>query len=190
MENPNSVFRKMFAWFVTKYGCTSAEDRAANRNAMALEWHPSQGFELLVARLFRGATFANLAKYPIPDDDIVDIGIRVLHCTGLFAKEYKAWITRGNNAKNLMNFAVFHAFWETAVNIAAFTATPASQHRYSMAATEDDASTTLLTDAVNNFGVAYAATQESLQSSNATISAMQGQLQMLCNMIGNQPLPA
>jgi len=42
-----------------------------------------------------------------------------------------------------------------------------------MSATEDDASTTSLTDAVNNFGVAYAATQESLRSNNATISAMQ-----------------
>ena len=128
MENPNSVFCKMFAWFVTKYGRTSAEDCAANCNAMALDWHPLQGFELLVARLFRGATFANLAKYPIPDDNIVDIGIRVLHRTGLSAKEYKAWITRGDNTTNLMSFTAFRAFWETAVNIAAFTATPGSQH--------------------------------------------------------------
>ena len=152
---------------------------------MALDWHPSQGFELLVARLFCGATFANLAKYPIPDDDIVDIGIRVLHRTGLFAKEYKAWITLGDDATNSMSFAAFRAFWETAVNIAAFTATPASQHGYGMAAAKDNALTTLLTDAVNNFGIVYAATQESLRSSNASISAMQGQLQMLCNMIGN-----
>ena len=88
MENPNSVFREMFAWFVTKYGCMSAEDRAANRNTKGLEWHPLQGFELLVVHLFRGATFANLARYPIPDADIVDIGICVLHHTGLFAEEY------------------------------------------------------------------------------------------------------
>jgi len=91
MENPNSVFCEMFSWFVTKYGRMSAEDRTAN-HAMGLEWHPLQGFELLVACLFRGATFANLAKYPIPDADIVDIRIRVLHCTGLFAEDYKAWI--------------------------------------------------------------------------------------------------
>ena len=189
MENPNSVFCEMFSWFVTKYGRTSAEDRAANRNAMGLEWHPLQGFELLVACLFRGATFANLARYPIPDADIVDIGIRVLHRTGLFAEEYKAWITRGDDATNSMDFAAFRTFWESAVNIAAFTATPASQHGYGMSATEDDASTTSLTDAVNNFGVAYAATQESLRSNNATISAVQGQLQMLCNTLGKQPPP-
>ena len=95
---------------------------------MGLEWHLLQGFELLVARLFCGATFANLAKYPIPNADIVNIGIRVLHRTGLFAKEYKAWITRGDNATNTMDFAAFCTFWDSAVNIAAFTATPASQH--------------------------------------------------------------
>jgi hypothetical protein len=149
IKNPNSVFREMFAWFVTKYGRTSAEDRAANRNAMALDWHPLQGFELLVARLFHGATFANIARYPIPDDDIVDIGIRVLHRTCLFAKEYKVWITRGDDVTNLMSFAAFRTFWEMAVNIAAFTATPASQHGYGMAAAEDDVSTTSLTDDVS-----------------------------------------
>ncbi len=69
----------MFAWFVAKYGCTSADDREANCTAMAVEWHPSQGFELLVARLFRGATFANLAKHPNPNDGIVDIGVCVIH---------------------------------------------------------------------------------------------------------------
>jgi hypothetical protein len=46
MENPNSVFCKMFAWFVAKYGRTSGDDRKAHRTAMALEWHPSQGFDL------------------------------------------------------------------------------------------------------------------------------------------------
>jgi hypothetical protein len=93
MENPNSVFCKMFAWFVTKYGRTSADDCKANCSAMALEWHPLQGFKLLVARLFRGAMIVNLAKHPIPNDDIVDISIRVIHHTGLFAEEYKTWIT-------------------------------------------------------------------------------------------------
>jgi hypothetical protein len=114
MENPNSVFCKMFAWFVAKYGCTSVNDCKANRTAMALEWHPSQGFELLVVHLFRGATFANLAKHPIPDDDTVDIGIRVIHRTGLFAEEYKAWITRGNNPTNNMDFAAFRFFFQLA----------------------------------------------------------------------------
>ena len=45
-------------------------------------------------------------------------------------------------------------------------------------------------DAVSNFGTAYAATQESLQSNTANIMAIQGKLQMLCQAIGNnQPPP-
>jgi hypothetical protein len=63
IENPNSIFCKVFAWFVAKYCCTSADDREANRTAMALEWHPSQGFKLLVKCLFWGATFTNFGKH-------------------------------------------------------------------------------------------------------------------------------
>jgi hypothetical protein len=66
MENPNLVFCEMFAWFMAKYGRTSADDREANRTTMALEGHPSQGFKHLFVRLFRGATFANLASIPFP----------------------------------------------------------------------------------------------------------------------------
>jgi hypothetical protein len=64
---------------MAKYGRTSMDDRKANRTAMALKWHPLQRFELLVTRLFRGATFPNLAKHPIPNDDIINIGIRLIH---------------------------------------------------------------------------------------------------------------
>ncbi len=187
MENRNSVFCEMFAWFVAKYGCTSTDDPKANCIAMALEWHPSQGFELLVTRLFRGDTFANLTKHHIPDDDIVDINIRIIHQTGLFAEEYKAWIMHGNNPTNDMDFAAFHSFWETTVKIASFTATPALQHGYGMNTVEDNPSATYLTVTVSNFGVAYTAMQESLPNNNTSINAMQGQIQMLCNAFGNQP---
>jgi hypothetical protein len=187
MENPNSVFCEMFAWLVVKYGRTSVDDRKTNCTTMALEWNPSQGFELLVTCLFQGATFANLAIHPIPDDDIVDIGICIIHQTGLFAEEYKAGITRGDNPTNDMDFAVFRSFWETAIYIVSFTATLALQHGYGMNAVEDDPSATYLTDAASNFGVAYATTQESLHNNNTLINAMQGQIQMLCNALGNQP---
>ncbi len=73
---------------------------------------------------------------------------------------------------------MFKSFGENAVQIAAFTAVLASQHGYGMAATDEDA-TASLTDAVSNFGMAYAATQESLQSNTANIMAIQGQFQML-----------
>jgi hypothetical protein len=75
------------------------------------------------------------------------------------------------------------------VNIASFTATLASQHGYGMNAIDNDQSATYLnlTNAVSNFGAAYATTQERLCNNNALINAMQGQIQMLCNALGNQP---
>jgi len=54
MMDLNAVFRQCFDWFVTTYGLTSAEDRETNRTAMAADWHPSMGFEVLTSRLFRG----------------------------------------------------------------------------------------------------------------------------------------
>jgi hypothetical protein len=116
---------------------------------------------------------------PITNKDTVDIGICVLNRTGLFTEENKPWILQGDIDNNAIDFAAFKSFWENAVQIAAFTSVPASQHDYSMAATCDDASASL-TDVVSNFGTAYTATQESLQSNMAKIMAIQGQLQMLC----------
>jgi hypothetical protein len=75
MMDPNAVFHH------TKYGHTSAEDRETNCTAMAADWHPSMGFEVLTSCLFRGVTFASLSGHPITDKDTVDIGVRVLNCT-------------------------------------------------------------------------------------------------------------
>ncbi len=189
MMDPNAVFRQCFDWFVTKYGRTSTKDHEANRVAMAADWHPLMGFEVLTSRLFCGVTFASLLGHPITDNDTVDIGGCVLNCTGLFAEEYKTWILRDNNTNNAIDFAGFKSFWENAVQIAVFTSVPESQHSYGMAATDNNA-TASLTDAIFNFGTAYAATQESLRSNMANIMAIQGQLQMLYQAIGNgQPPP-
>ena len=92
MMEPNTAFRQSFDWFVTKYGRTSAKDHEANRTAMAADWHPSMGFEVLTSCLFCGVTVASLSGHPITDKDTVDIGVRVLNRTGLFAEEYKTWI--------------------------------------------------------------------------------------------------
>ena len=88
------------------------------------------GFEVLTSRLFRGVTFASLSGHPITDKDTVDIGVHVLNRTGLFGEEYKARILRGNDPNNAIDFAAFKSFWENAVQIASFTAVPASNHGY------------------------------------------------------------
>jgi hypothetical protein len=88
MMDPNAVFHQCFDLFVIKYRCTLAEDLKTNCTAMAANWHPSMGFEVLTLRLFRGITFASLSGHPITNNDTVNIIIHVLNCTGLIAKEY------------------------------------------------------------------------------------------------------
>jgi uncharacterized membrane protein YgcG len=189
MMDPNPVFRQCFDWFIVKYRCTLAEDHKTDHMAMAADWHPSMGFEVLTLRLFHGVTFTSLSGHPITDNDTVNIGVRILNRTGLFAKEYKTWILSGNNSSKTNNFAAFKSFWESSVQIAAFTSVPASQHGYGMDATKQDPESFM--NAVSNFGTAYATTQESLRSTAANIASMEGQIQMLCQAIGaGQPPPA
>ena len=77
MENPNSVFREMITWFVTKYGRMSAEDRAAlatrlvasltaPRSKKSPTWKPEEN-PMPEARNFTKeelASWARLAKVP------------------------------------------------------------------------------------------------------------------------------
>jgi hypothetical protein len=103
MMNPIIVFQQFFDWFVIKYRCTLAKDRDSreiNWMAIAANWHPSMGFEVLTLHLFCGVTFASLSGHPIMDKDTIDIGMRALNCTGLFLEEYKTWILRGNKPAN------------------------------------------------------------------------------------------
>ena len=78
MKQPNMVFLHMFDWFITKYGKTMSEDREENRQRMAADWHPYDGFEPLAMRLFIDASYASAACYPIDDGNAIDIGLRVI----------------------------------------------------------------------------------------------------------------
>jgi hypothetical protein len=152
--------------------------------AMAANWHPLMGFEVLTLRLFCCVTFASLSGHPITNKDRINIGIHALNHTGLFPKEYKMWILHGNDASKMNDFVFFKTFCENAVQTAALTAIPGSQHGYGTAVTDDDALAHLLMDAVSTFGTAYAATYESLRSNATNILAIQGQLQIHCQAVG------
>jgi hypothetical protein len=117
------------------------------------------GFEVLTLGLFCGITFASLSGHPITDKDVVNISVCILNHTGLLPKEYKMWILRCNNTSQTNHFVSFKTFLENAVQIVVFTAIPASQHEYGMAATNDNASAQSLTDELSNFGTAYTTTQ-------------------------------
>jgi hypothetical protein len=89
MKQPNTVFLHMFDWFIGKYGKTTTKDHEENRQSMAANWHPSDGFEPLMTRLFIGALYASAARYPMEERGIIDIGLRVIKCCGMYSKEYK-----------------------------------------------------------------------------------------------------
>ena len=78
LRKPNIVFVPMFKWLVQHYGTTTAEDRDANRQQMAADWHPGDGFNALTLRLFTCAAYTNATGYLIVDCNIVDIGICVI----------------------------------------------------------------------------------------------------------------
>jgi hypothetical protein len=59
---------------------------------VAANWQPTDGFEQLSTRLFLGASYASAARYPMEERDIINIGLRVIKCCGIYTEEYKVWI--------------------------------------------------------------------------------------------------
>jgi hypothetical protein len=88
----------MFDWFITKYGKITTEDREENRQRMAADWHPSDGLEPLVTRLFIGASYTSASRYPMDNHNVIDIGLRVIKQCGMYSEEYKNWIARKNES--------------------------------------------------------------------------------------------
>jgi hypothetical protein len=170
MASPNTVFLHMFDWFIKKYGTTTAEEREENRKRMAADWHPADGFEQLVTRLFLGAAYASAARYPMEDWDIVDIGLRVIKRCGMYAEEYKTWIGIDNAGQHAtppekQTLDTFKKFWANAINLVNQTSVPAMQHGYGMTTINDDGTIASYGESLANFGAAYAATQETVKIS-------------------------
>jgi hypothetical protein len=156
---------------------------------MAADWQPTNGFEQLITRLFLGASYASAARYPMEERNIIDIGLPVIKCCGMYAKEYKAWI----GIENKQTLDSFKGFWSNAITLVNQMSVPASQHGYGMAAMDNDGgSIALYSKSLANFGTAYAATQESVKSQADSISTIQVQvagLQQFCMAVGQQQPP-
>ena len=78
LREPNIVFVHLFLWSVNHYDKTTAKDREANRQGMAANWHPANGFDTLILCLFTSAVYASSASYRMNDIDIVDIGLCII----------------------------------------------------------------------------------------------------------------
>ncbi len=191
---PNLVFIDMFLWFVSHYGKTRSEDREANRQRMAVDWHPSDRFDHLVLQLFTGAAFASSAGYLMNKIDVIDIGLHVNKRCSMYTKEYKQWIACEAVCPRMdedMNY--FKEFWSSKIALFNQTAIPASLQGYGMAAINDnDSSVTSYGKSITNFGAAYAATQEFVKMQESSIASLQSQvnaMQQYCMALQSQPPP-
>jgi hypothetical protein len=126
--------------------------------------------------------------------DIVGIGLRIIKQCGLYAKEYKAWISREAVPPRIVKtFDTFKLFWAAKIMVVNQTAIPASMHGYRMAAVNNNDSVILYGKLIANFGAVYAATQESVKTQGLTIALMQAQLQAMQQYsmaLQQQPSPA
>jgi hypothetical protein len=190
MKQPNTVFLHMFDWFITKYGCTTTKNCKENWQRMAATWHPFKGFKPLATRLFNGASYASAACYPMDDHDFIDTGLHVIKRCGMYAKEYKNWISCENAVPPIVKtIDSFKEYWADAIALVNQTAVPGSQHGFGMTAMEDDASVAAYNDSLAYFGAAFAATQETMKIQADSLVAMQNQLSniQLCMNVGQQP---
>jgi hypothetical protein len=69
LRKPNIVFVNMFEWFVRHYGKTTAKVHDANRQRMATDWHPANGFDTLVLHLFTGVAYAGCTRNTMADNN-------------------------------------------------------------------------------------------------------------------------
>ncbi len=190
MKQPNTIFLHMFDWFITKYGHTTTNDCEEDWQRMATTWHPYEGFEPLATCLFISASYASAARYPIDDRDVIDIGLRVIKRCGMYAKEYKNWISHENGVPPIVEtINSFKEYWADAIALVNQTVVLASQHGYRMTAMDDDALVAAYNDSLANFGAAFTATQETMKNQANSLVTMQTQLSniQLCMNVGQQP---
>jgi hypothetical protein len=147
------VFVNIFVLFVNHYGKTTAEDHEVNRQCMAADWHPADGFDTLVLCLFTGVAFAGCTNFTMADRNIVNIGLHVIKWCGMYAEEYKAWIAHEAIRPRIVEtFDSFKTFWAAKIILVNQTTIPTSQYGYGMATTNNDNYAASYGESIANFG--------------------------------------
>ncbi len=191
MKQPNTVFLHMFDWFIGKYGKTMTKDREENQQRTAADWHPSDGFEPLATRLFSGMSYASAARYSTEERNIINIGLRIIKCCGMYSEEYKGGIVQENELLPVTKTVeTFKNYWSEAITLVNQMASPAVQHNYDMTAMDNDATGALYDKSIANFGTGYAANQETMKGQATSLALIQDQLANLhqfCMAISQQP---
>ena len=169
------------------------KDCEANRQRMAANWHPPNGFDTLILRLFAGAEYLSSAGCRMNNVNIVDIGLCIIKRCGMYGKEYKAWIACEAIRPHIVKTVdTFEMFWAPEITLVNQTTIPAGMHGYGMAAVNNNDSIISYGESITNFGAAYTAMQEVVNSQGMTIVSMQGQMQAMqqyCMVLGQQHPP-
>ena len=188
LRNPNTIFCDCFQYFLTQYGSTTADAPHANRERMAADWSPGDGFEALAERINTGMQYAVFSFHPIAERDVVDIAERVVTRCGIYTEEMKIWTQRdGASPNQLKTWRAFQEYWAKAIATCDdATSTAAGQHGFGLSAAADDVS---LDASINNFSAAHQHTQATiagLQNQNAALQAQQAaQLQQFTQTMNN-----
>jgi hypothetical protein len=127
----------------------------------------------------------------LDNQDVITIGLCIIKYCGMYAKEYKNWISHENTVPPIIEMInSFKEYWADTIAFVNQTAVLAFQHGYGMTAMDNDALVLSYGDLLVNFGATYAATQETMKSQADSLVAVQNQLakiQQFCMAVGQQP---
>ena len=82
-RNPNTSFMD-YQWFLTKYAHVDDVNRPENKATMQMEWTIKDDFPKLARTIDNAILYAKFANVPIPEQDAVNAGIKMLMSTGVF----------------------------------------------------------------------------------------------------------
>ena len=132
---------------------------------MDFEWTIANDFPVIADRIDAASRFGTYAEAPIPYQDLVDAGCRILLRSGQLTNEYTEWIGRDANDKT---WAHFKDFWPEKLLLKQRTANAARNFGFGGAVTEGE-----IQKGINNFANAHTqivATVNGLQQQNAQLS--------------------
>ena len=177
ISHPDIQFRSCLMYFLGKYGKTNETERAENKQRIRQQWTLQDGWERLQKQLNEGSIFGLFADQPIPEAEIVDIGITVIGQTGLFAAQYEQWHERPADQKTWRHFS---QFWKDKIQLKRDTNLNASQFGFWGNANEaGDNVDAEFSNSVANFAQAHQQTQSTINNLTNTNSQLQQQIQQM-----------
>ena len=177
LARPNATFLTVLQFFIDNYAFSTELDRTENRNRMLTDWHPTDGFDALVAQIQEGVLFSTYANHHIPDHDVVDMATQVAMKSGLFNDAYKEWHRRDDDEKTWEHWK---DFWREELKASLDVSKAAGQYGFGNAATTTDVDAEF-DNSVEKFATAHSATQAAitnLTTTNQQLAAQNQQLQL------------